>query len=123
MRSMYWSFNNGLKQVANTLLGKTLLNKKVAFSALGEMSLVPSASGPTKPAVWLGGERCKEADRRLTAGTALLSEVSGRNGNITTSDPWPKELAESIAALSKRLSIADSVGTLQKEDQVFIQQR
>jgi hypothetical protein len=86
------------------------------------MSLVSSVNGTNKPAVWLGEERRVEADNCLTAGTALLSKVNGGNRNVKTNQCWLGELEDSMDVLSKRLLIADAVGTLLEEDQALIKE-
>jgi hypothetical protein len=86
------------------------------------MSLVTSAVGTDEPAVWLGPERRAEVNNCLTANTDLLLKVNGGNDHIKTSKYWLKALEECTAILSKKLSIADAVGTLQEEDQAFIKE-
>jgi hypothetical protein len=86
------------------------------------MSLVTSAVGTNEPAVWLGPERRAEVDNCLTANTDLLSKMNGGNDHIKTSKYWLEELEECTAVLSKKLSIANAVGTLREEDQALIKE-
>jgi len=91
------------------------------YRKFGEMSLVSSAGGTNKTAVWLGEERRAKADSCLATYTDFL-EVDGGTKHEVNNGTWLNEWNNRIAGLKEILTIADGVGHLQEEDQASVEE-